>query len=81
MLSNFDLLILDSWKVRVSKDGKRYLISPFRHSIPSATSAAPKMPKEIYKEAKDLRQSVVVSTFREGIVQRGTILENPIPAN
>lgn len=76
----FDLkkMLQTSAKVRVGKDGKRYLIIPFRHGNPSSSAVRP-MPAEIYKQAKDLRHSAVASTFRQGVSQRFTKIENPIP--
>ena len=40
-------MLYTSAKVRVSKDGKRYLIIPFRHGVPGTKMFAA-MPKDIY---------------------------------
>lgn len=81
--TSFDMkkMLTTSNKVRVNKKtGERYLVIPFRHGTPGSTTFRSTMPKEIYRDAKRLKPSVVVEKFREGIVQRGTKLENPIPS-
>lgn len=57
-----------SKKVRVSKEGKRYLVIPFEHGTPGS-SGKREMPKEIYKEAKELSHSAITGIRKEGIVQ------------
>lgn len=49
-----------SEKVRRSKDGRRFLIIPFRHNIPGQDASAPSMPMEVYAQAFDLAPSRVV---------------------
>lgn len=55
-----------SLKVRVShskkNSGKRYLIIPFRHNTPGQNALAPDMPTDIYKKARRLDASQVMST-------------------
>jgi len=46
-----------STKVRVSGEGNRYLIIPFRHNIPGQTAWNKAMPTQIYAQAKKLAQS------------------------
>lgn len=48
-----------SMKVRVSKKGVRYLIIPFRHGVPGSNSNP--MPPDIYRQAKALTASTVLS--------------------
>lgn len=57
-------------KVRISKDGKRYLVIPFEHGTPGTTSKRA-MPQEIYNEAKRLKPSFEMGEKYEGSV-RGT---------
>lgn len=49
-----------SMKVRVSKNGKRYLVIPFRHNAPGGSAHAPEMPAFVYAMAKQLTPSRVV---------------------
>lgn len=49
-----------SLKVRVNKQGRRYLIIPMRHNTPGNTAHAPAMPPEIHAEAKQLSKSRIV---------------------
>lgn len=49
-----------SLKVRQSKDGKRYLIIPFRHNAPGGDAHAPAMPQHVYEQAKALDPSRIV---------------------
>jgi hypothetical protein len=51
-----------SKKARMSKEGFLYLIIPFRHGNPNATSLQP-MPKAIYKIAKQLSYSYQLGTI------------------
>jgi hypothetical protein len=76
----FDLkkMLETSTKVRVAKDGSRYLIIPFRHGSPGSVGLRA-MPEHIYDEAKGLRHSVITNTVKEGVQQRGTKLEKYIP--
>ena len=78
----FDLkkMLTTSPKVRVGKEGQRYLVIPFRHGIPNTTTFRSTMPNSIYAQAKQLRPSTIASSYKEGVVQRHTPLENPIPA-
>jgi hypothetical protein len=78
----FDLkkILETSSKVRVAKDGSRYLIIPFRFGTPGSLGLR-SMPDNIYNEAKDLRASTIINTASEGVQQRGGQLENPIPAS
>lgn len=74
---SFDMkkMLQTSDKVRISKDGKRYLIIPFRHGIPG-TKGLREMPKEIYKEAKGLRHSAATNTFREGSIRQAITMRD-----
>lgn len=49
-----------SQKVRRTKDGRRFLIIPFRHGTPGSTAHAPAMPTEVYDAAKLLKSSKIV---------------------
>lgn len=49
-----------SMKVRVSKDGSRYLIIPFRHNTPGKIALAQAMPSDIYRKARKLDVSSVI---------------------
>lgn len=53
-----------SLKVRQSKDGKRYLIIPFRHQVPGADAIGQSMPQQVYDLARELSPSRVVGTGR-----------------
>lgn len=66
----FDLkkMLQTSHKVRISKDGKRYLVIPFRHGTPGSKTLPP-MPEEVYNQAKTLRHSAIKGTFKEGSVR------------
>lgn len=46
-----------STKVRMSKQGKRYLIIPFRHNIPGAEARGRPMADHVYEQAKMLTAS------------------------
>lgn len=51
-----------SHKVRRTKDGRRFLVIPFRHNIPGNEALAPAMPQQVYDVASKLIPSMVVST-------------------
>lgn len=53
-----------SMKVRATKDGKRYLIIPFRHNTPGNEVHARAMPPDVHAQAKDLAPSRVVGQTR-----------------
>jgi len=67
---SFDMkkMLESSIKVRINKNGKRYLIIPFRHGNPDSTTFKA-MPEEIYEKAKTLKQSKIIGTYKEGVVQ------------
>lgn len=52
-------MLSTSLKVRVSKDGRRYLYIPFRHSTPGNTAHGPDMPQHVYDVARNLTPSRV----------------------
>ncbi|MDQ7818669.1 MAG: hypothetical protein RDU14_16710 [Melioribacteraceae bacterium] len=62
-------------KVRISKDGKRYLVIPFEHGTPG-TKSKREMPQEIYAEAKRLKPSVVAGKFNEGSIRQATTMKD-----
>lgn len=68
---SFDMkkMLWTSDKVRISKKGKRYIHIPFRHGTPGSVSMNA-MPESVYSSAKNLRQSVVTGTYREGSVRK-----------
>lgn len=57
--------ILDSsMKVRLTRDGRRYLIIPFRHQTPGAVGTTNVMPPEVHEWWQGKEKSFVTSTFR-----------------
>jgi hypothetical protein len=57
-------MLLTSKKTRQTKDGRKYLIIPFRHNTPSESGEvahAPQMPPDIYAKAINLKASQVLS--------------------
>jgi hypothetical protein len=50
-----------SLKVRVNKQGKRYLIIPFRHNTPGYTAHSSDMPDHVYAAASKLAPSKITS--------------------
>ncbi len=67
---SFDMkkALATSDKVRIAKDGTRYLIIPFRHGTPG-TKSFPDMPNEVYQQAKNLDKSAISFRYREGVQQ------------
>ncbi|MGE5680365.1 MAG: hypothetical protein ACM34K_05735 [Bacillota bacterium] len=57
-----------SSKVRISKDGKRYLIIPFRHGHPDSLKNP--MPKDVYQKASQLSFSQITGIRYEGSQQK-----------
>lgn len=53
-----------SLKVRLAKNGKRYLIIPFRHQVPGADAIGQSMPDSVYDLARQLSPSRVTGTGR-----------------
>lgn len=51
-----------SMKVRTTKQGKRYLIIPFRHNTPGNNAHAPAMPLPVFQVARELAPSRVTGT-------------------
>lgn len=49
-----------SQKVRRTKDGRRFLVIPFRHNTPGNTAHAPAMPANVSKLAKKMAPSTVI---------------------
>jgi hypothetical protein len=60
-------------KVRISKDGKRYLIIPFEHGTPD-TKTKRAMPQEIYNEAVRLKPSIISNKYNEGSIRQATTI-------
>jgi hypothetical protein len=48
-----------SMKVRTTKDGRRFLVIPFRHNTPGNDALAPAMPTSVYELAKQMAPSSV----------------------
>lgn len=48
-----------SQKVRRTKDGRRFLVIPFRHNTPGSEATGPSMPQHVYADASQLSASVV----------------------
>jgi hypothetical protein len=55
-------MLLNSPKVRRTKDGKRFLVVPFRHNSPGNTAHAPAMPPSVYALASQMKMSAVTGT-------------------
>lgn len=53
-----------SMKVRVNKNGERYLIIPFRHNVPGANATGQAMPPAVYQQASQLLASSIVGQAR-----------------
>ena len=51
-----------STKVRRTKDGRRFLVIPFRHNAPGGDALAPAMPVDVYQMAKGLSASSVTGS-------------------
>jgi len=69
-----------SLKVRINKNGQRYLIIPMRHNIPGQDALAKSMPPSIYGQAKGMAQSSITGSFRRPTgqgFQGGTFLSDP----
>lgn len=54
-----------SLKVRITKNGKRYLVIPFEHGTPGSKSKRA-MPKEVYEQAKKLKSSYSIEAGTRG---------------
>lgn len=52
-------------KVRISKQGKRYLIIPFRHNTPGNTALAAPMPQNVYDivSSREFKGSAVIGQY------------------
>jgi hypothetical protein len=57
------VMLRTSLKVRVNKQGQRYLIIPFRHNTPGNSAFAPEMPPDVYAAAKGLTPSKVLGKY------------------
>jgi hypothetical protein len=53
-----------SHKTRIAKDGKRYLIIPFRHQAPGSDAIGQSMPADVYELARNLSPSRVTGSKR-----------------
>lgn len=53
--------------IKISKEGRRFLIIPFKHGTPG--SKIHPMPEEVFKQAKELKYSSVIGTKSEGSIQ------------
>ena len=51
-----------SSKVRRTKDGRRFLVIPFRHNAPGSDALAPAMPTAVYQMAKGLSASSIIGS-------------------
>jgi len=54
-------MLSTSSKVRRTKDGRRFLVIPFRHNTPGNNALASAMPQEVYNIARTLKVSSVTS--------------------
>lgn len=63
-----------SQKVRATKDGRRFLVIPFRHNTPGNEAHGPAMPTQIYEQARQLAPSSVTgkTTRMSGLVASDT---------
>ncbi len=56
-------------KVKVSKDGSKYITVPFRHQVPGQTALADAMPRQVYEQAKRMaisRRNNILRKFFTG---------------
>ncbi|HEX7642014.1 MAG TPA: hypothetical protein VF450_19535 [Noviherbaspirillum sp.] len=51
-----------STKVRRTRDGRRFLVIPFRHNTPGNDALAPAMPTDVYQMAKGLSASSITGS-------------------
>jgi hypothetical protein len=68
-------VLYTSHQARISKDGHRYLIIPFRHGTPGTVSMKP-MPQHIYDQAKHLQPSKILGTYLETSHQLADMTRN-----
>lgn len=54
-----------SQKVRRTKDGRRFLVIPFRHNTPGNDAHAPAMPDAVYAMAEQMTKSSVMSSNQQ----------------
>lgn len=66
--------LLSGPRARVSREGVRYVIIPFRHNVPGASATGKPMPKEVYRAAKTLAMSQVTGK-RPDVNARGEPVE------
>lgn len=70
-----------STKVRRTKDGRRFLVIPFRHNTPGNSAHAPAMPQHVYDAASQLSASRIVgqSERRSGEIVSARIGRGMLP--
>jgi len=59
---NLKKMLDTSSKVRRTKDGRRFLVIPFRHNTPGSEALAPAMPTDVYQMAKELSGSSITGS-------------------
>lgn len=64
-----------STKVRIGKDGKRYLVIPFQHGTPGTTSIR-SMPKEVYDKAPVYQREVIMGKVKYSLDETRTGAKN-----
>ena len=62
-------------KVRVGKDGKKYLIIPFQHGTPGTTSMRA-MPKEVYDKAPVYQREIIMGKAKYSLDETRTGAKN-----
>jgi hypothetical protein len=64
-----------STKVRIGKDGKKYLVIPFQHGTPGTTSMRA-MPKEVYDKAPVYQREVIMGKVKYSLDETRTGAKN-----
>lgn len=62
-------------KVRIGKDGKKYLVIPFQHGTPGTTSMRA-MPKEVYDKAPVYQREVIMGKVKYSLDETRTGAKN-----
>lgn len=72
-------MLYTSHQVRISKEGKRYMIIPMTHQTPGNDATAPAMPRSVYSIAKNLVATRTVGSYKERSMQtRGLSLKEKV---
>ena len=72
-------MLLTSNQVRISKEGKRYMIIPMKHQTPGNEATGPAMPRSVYNIAKNLVATQTVGSYKTPSIQtRGLSLKEKV---